>query len=184
MVALAPAGVLANPASLLAGYARPAAAGAAPGAGAPLPARPAGLAPVGTGPAVLAQISDAARALFARMREQGASAASFDLHLDLDQLGVSVDGRGNRSIEGHSLSVDLHIDAQQGAMQTDDGAVQFERLHVQFEMTETHVVAREAADAAPGGSLEDGSSSPRTMWMTIQPTSAARRNFSKTSCVV
>ncbi|HEY3110843.1 MAG TPA: hypothetical protein VGL23_18945 [Chloroflexota bacterium] len=147
MVALAPAGVLTNPASLLARYARPSAAGAASGADAPMPARPAGLAPAGPGPAVLTQISDAARALFARMRERGASAASFDLHLDLDELGVSVDGRGNRSIEGHSLSVDLHVDAQQGVMRTDDGAVQFERLHVQLEMSETHVVAGQSAGA-------------------------------------
>jgi hypothetical protein len=85
------------------------------------------------------------------MRAQGTSAASFDLHLDLDELGISVDGRGNRSIEGHSLSVDLHVDAQQGLMRTDDGAVQFERLHVQLEMSETHVVARQAA----GGDLDD-----------------------------
>src|ERR671932_679541 len=91
------------------------------------------------GLAGVAQISAAAHALFAKMREQGAAAASFDLHLDLDQLGVAVDGRGRRSVEGHSLSVDLHVDAEQGVMQTGDGAVQFERLHVQFEMTETHV---------------------------------------------
>ena len=173
MVALASAGVLSSPASLLARYAGPFGAGLRPdgsgglalgraGAGASAspvaapPARRDDVRPATSGPAVLAQISDAARSLFARMREQGVQAASFDLHLDLDQLGVSVDGRGNRSIEGHSLSVDLHVEAQQGVMKSDQGDVQFEKLHVELEMTETHVLARESADSAPGSSLEDG----------------------------
>jgi hypothetical protein len=147
MVALAPAGVLASPASLLARYAGP--------FGAARPARRAEATPAAETPAVLAQISQAAQALFAKMREQGVAATSFDLHLDLDRVGVSVDGRGNRSVEGHSLSVDLHVEAQQGVMQTDRGEVQFERLQVEFEMTETRVVAHESADAAPGSSLED-----------------------------
>jgi hypothetical protein len=152
MVALAPAGWTASPASRLASYAGLAAARPA---GSARPTGPVEAAPASQGPAVLAQISDAARALLARMREQGVSAASFDLHLDLDRLGVSVDGRGNRSVEGHGLSVDLRVEAQQGVLQTEDGALQFERLHVEFEMTETHVVVHESAGSTPGRGLEE-----------------------------
>jgi hypothetical protein len=129
--------------------------GAALAALAAPPARRDQIAPATSGPAVLAQISDAARSLFAQMREQGVDAASFELHLDLDQVGVSVDGRGNRSIDARSLSVDLRVDAQQGVIETGDGTIQFERLHVEFEMTETRVRATESSDAPVGQSLDE-----------------------------
>ena len=89
---------------------------------------------------VLAEISDAARSLFAQMKQRGIAAESFDLHLDLSQLGMSVGAQGSRSLEGHSLSVDLHVDASQG----DQGQQQF---HLSFEVQETYVKATEQQQA-------------------------------------
>jgi len=98
---------------------------------------------------VLAEISDAARSLFAQMKQRGIAAESFDLHLDLRALGMSVDASGARSLEGHSLSVDLHISAHQG----DQG----KRLDISFEVQETYVKASEGQpkDDQPSGGLVD-----------------------------
>jgi hypothetical protein len=106
-------------------------------------------APQGTDGA-MAQISQMAQSLFQQMRQQGVTDQSFDLHLDLSKLGVSVDGRGNKSMEGHSLTIDLHVEAHVGTMQTDKGAVQFGQLDVQFEMTQTDVYAQQSTQAGAG----------------------------------
>jgi hypothetical protein len=97
-------------------------------------------------PGVMAEISDAARALFAQMREDGVAAHSFDLHLDLQQLGIKIGANGSRSVEGHSLTVDLHVEAVQGTFQTESGEVSFQKLDVSFTMEETYVRATESAE--------------------------------------
>src|SRR5947209_2459530 len=100
MNGLAPAGSLFNPSSLLARYARgpgaseAGAAGRGQAASDPTPpARRDDAQPPAAASGVLAQISDQARALFAQMKQQGVDSASFDMHLDLNELGVGVDGQ-------------------------------------------------------------------------------------------
>jgi hypothetical protein len=93
---------------------------------------------------VMAQISDAAKAMFAQMKRDGVSDESFDLHLDLRQLGLKVSANGARSVEGHSLSVDLHVEAHQGTAKTDNGDVSFQSLDVSFSLQETWVKASQA----------------------------------------
>jgi hypothetical protein len=154
MNALAPAGSLFNPASLLARYAHgmgadeAGKAGRGQGAtGSPLPVKKDDAQSPALNAGALAQISDQARALFAQMKQQGVDSASFDVHLDLNEAGVSVDGKGG-SAYAHSLSVDLHVDAKQGVMHTDHGDVSFGELNVQFDMTETWVRASQQAPQA------------------------------------
>src|SRR5581483_6067343 len=98
---------------------------------------------------VLAEISDAARSLFQQMKQKGIAAESFDLHLDLRALGMSVNASGSRSLEGHSLSVDLHISAHQG----DQG----KQLDISFELQETYfrASAGQRKDDQPSGGLVD-----------------------------
>jgi hypothetical protein len=161
MNGLAPAGSLFNPGSLLARYAHGIGTDQAGAAGHGRPTG-AGIAPVtkdqGQQPAiasgVLAHISDQARALFAQMKQQGVESASFDVHLDLNEAGVSVDGKGSSAYQ-HSLSIDLHVDAQQGVMHTDHGDVSFGELNVQFDMQETWVRTSGQAPQAPGQAQPD-----------------------------
>ena len=94
---------------------------------------------------VMAQISDVAKQMFAQMKRDGVAAESFDLHLDLRQLGIKVGAMGSRSIEGHSLAIDLHVEAEQGKAKTDDGEVNFQSLDVSFSLEETWVKATEQA---------------------------------------
>lgn len=98
---------------------------------------------------VLAQISDAARSLFAQMRKDGVAAQSFDLHLDLRQLGISVGAAGGRSVEGHSLTIDLHVEAQQGSFKTDSGETSFGKLDLSFSLEETYIRATDGGDRTP-----------------------------------
>ena len=116
------------------------------GAPLPLPPKPAPKdADAASDPTVgvMAQISDAAKAMFAQMKHDGVAAESFDLHLDLRQLGLKVDASGARSLEGHSLSVDLHVEAHQGTVKTDNGEASFQSLDVSFSLQETWVKATE-----------------------------------------
>jgi hypothetical protein len=106
---------------------------------------------------VLAQISDAAKSMFAQMKRDGIAAQSFELHLDLRQLGLTVDASGARSLEGHSLTIDLHVEAHQGTVKTDNGEYSFQSLDVSFSVEETWVRASEAKpQPARGGGLVDG----------------------------
>jgi hypothetical protein len=98
------------------------------------------------GAGVLAQISDAARSMFQQMREQGISSFSFDLELDIEQIRLSVDASGNRSVEGRSLSIDLHVEGSQGTFAIEDGEFSFGQLEISFELVETQFSARETAE--------------------------------------
>jgi hypothetical protein len=101
--------------------------------------------------AAIAHISDLGRSFLQKFQESGASSGSFDLHLDLEALGLKVDGSGSRSAEAHSLSVDMHVEATRGVIQTDQGEIHFERIEMSFSVTETHVTMRESK---PGGGKE------------------------------
>jgi hypothetical protein len=106
---------------------------------------------------VLADISETARSIFAQMERDGVAAQSFDLHLDLRQLGITVGANGSRSVEGHSLTVDLHVEAIQGSFKTDDGEIAFQKLDVSFTMEETYFQASgSAGQPQPKGGLVDG----------------------------
>jgi hypothetical protein len=98
--------------------------------------------------AALAEISGLAQQFLNGLRSDGATSGHFDLHLDLTQLGLRVDGRGGRSAEGHSLSIDLHVEAHRGVLETEGGAVAFEQLELSFSIEELHA---RVAEAAPGG---------------------------------
>lgn len=108
--------------------------------------------------AVVAQISDMARSFFAQAFQQGASAASFDLKLDLRQMGLSIDSQGSRSYEGHSLTIDLHASAERGSVTTDNGQVDFSKLDLSFSIQELWVQGQDAGSLRPVGPGAD----PRT----------------------
>jgi hypothetical protein len=101
--------------------------------------------------AAVAHISDLGRSFLQRFQESGATSGSLDLHLDLEALGLKVDGSGARSAEAHSLSVDMHVEATRGVIQTEHGEVHFERIELSFSIEETHVEMRESK---PGGGRE------------------------------
>ena len=101
--------------------------------------------------AAIAHISDLGRSFLQRFQESGATSGSLDLHLDIEALGLKVDGSGARSAEGHRLSVDMHVEATRGVIQTDQGELHFERIEMSFSVTETHVSLRESK---PGGGKE------------------------------
>lgn len=114
---------------------------------------------------VMAEISDAARSLWAQMQTSGVTDASFDLHLDLRQLGMKVDASGNHSIEGRGLTVDLHVEAHQGSLKTSDGQdAAFSSLDVSYSLEEVDMKATEQSDQSGDpqpaqqkyGSLIDG----------------------------
>jgi hypothetical protein len=105
--------------------------------------------------AAIAQISDMGRSFLERFQESGASAGSFDLHLDLEALGLKIDGAGARSAEAHKLSVDMHVEATRGVIQTEHGEVHFERIEMSFTIQETHVRMQESKPGA-GKELLDG----------------------------
>jgi hypothetical protein len=101
--------------------------------------------------AAVAHISDLGRSFLQKFQESGATSGSLDLHLDLEALGLKVDGSGARSAEAHSLSVDMHVEATRGVIQTEHGEVHFERIELSFSIQETHVEMRESK---PGGGKE------------------------------
>jgi hypothetical protein len=101
--------------------------------------------------AAIAHISDLGRSFLQKFQESGATSGTFDLHMDLEALGMKVAGSGERSAEGHRLSVDMHVEATRGVIQTDQGEVHFERIEMSFSVTETHVSLRESK---PGGGKE------------------------------
>jgi hypothetical protein len=106
---------------------------------------------------VMAQISDAARSLWAQMQQSGVTDASFDLHLDLKQLGMSVDAKGNRSFEGHSLTVDLHVEAHRGSLKTSDGQdASFQSLDMSYTLEQTDITATEQGNDAQGAAPAAG----------------------------
>jgi hypothetical protein len=94
---------------------------------------------------VMAQISDLARSFFERANASGVEEATFDMHLELEQAGVSIDGRGARSMSGHSLSIDLHVDFQRGQFEVNGENVDVSRLDLAFSIEETWVTAGRAA---------------------------------------
>jgi len=94
------------------------------------------------------------------MREEGVAVQSFDLHLDLEKLGVSVDAEGNRSTEGRKLTVDLHVEASRGEFQTENGTFSFERFGVSFEMTETTF---QSTESRPRGDAVDALKEPGSL---------------------
>src|SRR5687768_7279182 len=61
--------------------------------------------------AAVAHISDLGRAFLPQFQESGASSGWRDLHLDVEALGLKVDGAGARAAEAHRLSVDMHVEA-------------------------------------------------------------------------
>jgi hypothetical protein len=67
----------------------------------------------------------------------------------LGQLGGKL-VRGDLG-EAHSLSVDMHVEATRGVIQTEHGEVHFERIELSFSIQETHVEMRESK---PGGGKE------------------------------
>src|SRR5688572_16840890 len=89
--------------------------------------------------AAIAHISELGRSFLQKFQESGASSGSFDLHLDLEALGLKVDGSGSRWAEAHSLSVDMHSEATRGVIQTDQGEIHFERIEMSCSVTEKHV---------------------------------------------
>jgi len=116
------------------------------------------------GAGVMAEISDAARSLWAQMQQNGVSDASFDMHLDLRQLGMSVDASGNRSMEGHALSVDLHVEAHQGALKTSDGQdSSFDQLKISFSLEQADVKATEqGGQTGQSGDAQPAQGTPAT----------------------
>jgi hypothetical protein len=108
--------------------------------------------------AALAEISGLAQQFLNGLRSDGATSGQFDLQLDLEQLGLRVDGRGGRSAEGHSLSIDLHVEAHRGVLETEGGAIAFEQLELSFSIEELHA---RVAEAAPGGEPVDGQTGAR-----------------------
>ena len=121
--------------------------------------------------AVVADISELAKAFLQKFEESGASSGSFDLHLDLSSLGVSVSSQGTRSIDGRSLSIDLHVDASQGTFKTENGNVDFQSLNISFKIEETSV---SVTDSASGGQLQAGGSTTQspTRNVNIPPSDA------------
>jgi hypothetical protein len=103
--------------------------------------------PGGATRAAVVELSDLAQRFLDQVRSSGATSGTFDLHLDLEQLGLRIDGRGQRSAEGHSLSIDLHVETHRGVVETENGAVAFEQLELSFSIEEMHVRIAEA----PGG---------------------------------
>lgn len=103
----------------------------------------------------MAQISEMARSIWQQMSQSGVTDQSFDLRLDLRQLGMSIDANGRRSMEGRSLSVNLHVEAHQGTLKTDQGEASFKSLDVSFELQQTETQVSEGQKPKPGG-LVDG----------------------------
>jgi hypothetical protein len=113
--------------------------------------------PGGATRAAVAEISDLAQRFLDQVRSSGAASGSFDLHLDLEQLGLRIDGRGQRSAEGHSLSIDLHVETHRGVVETENGAVAFEQLELSFSIEETHVrIAEAPGDGRPDDAFAPG----------------------------
>ena len=107
--------------------------------------------------AAVAQISALAQQFLKRFEASGAASGSFDLHLDLAQLGLRIDGRGGRSIEAHGLSIDLHVEAHRGVLETERGPVNFEQLDLSFSVEGLHA----RLEQRPSGDDAAGPASPQ-----------------------
>ncbi|TAK26061.1 MAG: hypothetical protein EPO26_01600 [Chloroflexota bacterium] len=111
---------------------------------------------------LVAQISEMARSIFDQLERSGTSQTSFDLSLDLSALGLNVGANGRRSAEGHSLSVDLHVDATRGSIATDKGIVEFESFNMSFTIEEMRAsMSEEPPTGADGEVVLPPAGSPR-----------------------
>ncbi len=129
----------------------------------------------GVSDAVVADISELAKAFLQKFEKSGASSGSFDLHLDLSSLGVSINSQGSRSADSRSLSIDLHVDSSQGTTKTDSGNVDFQSLNISYKIEETSVHLNDSSAGRQAASGDPASEPPT---MNVQIPRAAAPPFS------